>query len=304
MILTNNKKIALNVNGTTFVKDTNIHRYNGNREVIAVVCSRALASKLLSIDLPNLKLVQLTSAGFEGINIEAYKNKGISISNAADIYSVGMAEFVVYSMLQSAKRYNVSPKNHRIRIMRNYKYITELAEKNVVILGVGSIGGEVAKRLSAFDMNIVGFAHHTKQKVFFNSIVNSMVELKPLLYTADYIISTLPDTKETENLIDADFLSNLNSHVTIVNVGRRKVLNERDLYRFLKETKGATAILDMFEKLPNPLTNPFHRLHNVIVLPGVTAVSQEIDKKLCLLVQRNLEALYNDGKIENIIDNG
>ena len=89
--------------------------------------------------------------------------------------------------------------------------------------------------------------------------------------------------------------------VTIVNVGRKKLINDHDLIAFLKENKDATAVLDMFEKVPNPVTNPYRRLSNVLVLPGVTAISQEINQKLSILISENMRRLRNGERFINQI---
>ena len=73
-----------------------------------------------------------------------------------------------------------------------------------------------------------------------------------------------------------------------INVGRRKTINEEALYRALKEREIQGAALDMFEKLPNPVTNKFRRLNNVIVWPGLTAISRETNDRLRKVVVRNL----------------
>lgn len=94
-------------------------------------------------------------------------------------------------------------------------------------------------------------------------------------------------------MIDYEWFNMMKNEVTIVNVGRKKIFNNNDFLDFLKKNKDAVAILDMFEKVPNPITNPYRRLSNVIVLPGVTAISQEINKKLANLIEENMRRLKN-----------
>lgn len=302
MVITDNKKIAKGLEDLKYVPISKISDYENNEEIIAVACSRTFAKKIQEIHFPNLKFIQLLSAGFEGVDMDFYKKKGIMVANAANVYSVGMAEFVVYAILKAAKRYNASICNHCIRFQRNYKYITELSGKKVLILGVGGIGSEVAKRLKAFDMTVYGYARRTRVETDFDQIVCSRQELLSFFGECDYIVSTLPDNEETENLINKELLYCINKDVTLVNVGRRKVFNEDNLYDFLKSHKKVTAILDMFERFPNPITNRFRRLSNVWVLPGVTAISQEIDEKLCRLVKQNVEAVINEKQPVNIVN--
>lgn len=300
-ILTDNLKLKQRFPDFLYLPISKIASVDGDSAIEIAVGSRALANGILGLRLPKLRFFQLTSAGFDDVRISEYNRRGILISNAANIYSVGMAEFVVFEMLKSAKRYNSSIKDDRIRILRDYKYITELARKNVMLLGVGGIGGEIAKRLSAFDMNIYGYARSTKEKLYFKEIVNDRAELKELLRICDYVVSSLPYNVQTNGFINAEIFECMKKNATFVNVGRRKVINEHDMYAFLKENKSITAILDMFERFPNPLTNRFRRLSNVLVLPGVTAISNEIDDKLADLVRANIAAVYDGARPINVI---
>lgn len=282
------------------VNKINLSEYNGNSQVGAIICSRDIAHLCETLDFPNLKLIQLFSAGFEGINLDYLKEKGIHLCNAANVYNVGMAEFVVFAVLMSAKRYNKSIKNRRIRLLRNYKYITELAGKTAGILGTGNIGSEIAKRLASFDMHVIGYDISSKPKDHFECIY-TLEHLKEFLGEVDYLINCLPLNKATEELINKEWFSLMKNNVTIVNVGRRKIFSEKELYSFLKKHKEASAILDIFEKIPNPISNPFRKLSNVIVLPGVTAISQEINFKLKTLIGENLNRLYTDSPLLNQI---
>ena len=288
MILTDSKKIAAQFPYITYVRERELVNYRKRTEIQSIVCSRGFVKSALDEKLPNLRFIQLLSAGYEGVDLEECTKRDIVVSNAANVYSVGMAEFVVLCILRSAKRYNASINNSHMRLLRNYKYITELAGKSVVVLGVGGIGSEVAKRLQAFDMSVYGFARKTKEK--------------PCFKQSDYVVSTLPDNIDTTAFVNRELLGCMKDNVTIVNVGRRKIFNEDDLFSFLKVHKQATAFLDMFERLPNPFTNRFRRLRNVCVLPGVTAISQEIDTRLYKLVENNLNRMTNNELPINILN--
>ena len=98
-----------------------------------------------------------------------------------------------------------------------------------------------------------------------------------------------------------EWYDKMKEDVTIVNVGRKKIINDKDFLAFLKSHKEAVAILDMFEKIPNPFTNPYRRLSNVLVLPGVTAISKEIDEKLSNLISENMRRLESGEPLLNQI---
>ena len=300
IVLTDSLKYCPEFAERTLVSFKTIADFENNPDVTAAFCSRAMARKILELDFPNLKLIQLFSAGYDGIDLELVKEKGITLCNAANVYNIGMAEFVVYAMLMAAKRYHRSLKNHRVRLLRNYHYITELYGKTVGIMGCGNIGGQIAKRLAAFDMKVIGYDANTTDKPFFEKIYG-IDERDEFVPQCDYIVCCLPLMKATEGLLNNDWFSKMKHTVTIVNVARKNVISDKDFIPFLKKNKNVTAILDMLEKIPNPITNPYRRLSNVLVLPGVTAASWEIMEKLHVLLLDNLDRLKGNKDLLNVV---
>ena len=290
MILISDKRKCPDLTDAVVVDAKTIRQYEGNTEVEALICSRDVAQVAQHMNIPNLKVIQLFSAGFDYIEPNLLKEKGVHLCNAANVYNVGMAEFVVFGMLMHAKRYNHSIKNRRLRPFRNYHYLTELSGKTVGILGAGNIGGQIAKRLEAFDMHVLGYDLKTDDRPHFEQLYNQD-NLAEFLGQCDYIVNCMPLFPSTEGMLCKAWFDQMKKNVTIVNVGRKKLINDHDLISFLKENKDATAVLDMFEKVPNPFTNPYRRLSNVLVLPGVTAISQEINQKLTTLIAENMRRL-------------
>lgn len=298
MYITDNKRLSVSLNLPMFDSNqTTIYK----EQLDYAICSRALASKLIEGEFKALKVIQLTSAGFDGVDVKKAAEKGIKIANAANVYNVGMAEFVVYAMLMCAKRYHKSAKNHRIRLLRNYQYITELSGKTVGIMGAGNIGCQIAKRLAAFDMTVVGYDMQTFERPGFSKIYDPSSS-KEFFNSCDYLVNCVPLMPSTEGMLNKSIFELLKPTVTIVNVGRKKLINDNDLLSFLKSNPDATAVLDMFEKFPNPVSNPYRRLKNVVVLPGVTAISQEINQKLENLVRDNMQRYQQSQPLLNIIN--
>lgn len=292
IILTSDIRKCPLIESIEIVNPKTILRYEGRDDVDALICSRDVAQVCQNMSISSLKLIQLFSAGFDNIDPQKLKSKGVHLCNAANVYNTGMAEFIVYAMLMHAKRYHRNINNHQIRLLRNYHYITELAGKTVGILGAGNIGGQIAKRLEAFDMQVLGYDIKTDDKPHFKRIFNRD-NLSEFLQQCDYIVNCMPLFKSTEGMLNKEWFDIMKPGVTIVNVGRKKIINDKDFIAFLKKHKDATAILDMFEKIPNPITNPYRRLSNVVVLPGVTAISQEINVKLRNLISENLKRLFS-----------
>lgn len=300
IILTDSKKNCPVLEGLVVIDKKSIMQYDGNTDVSAIVCSRATARQVLSLNLPNLKYIQLFSAGYDGIDIDAVRQKGITLCNAANVYNIGMAEFVVYAMLMAAKRYHKNIKNHRIRPLRNYHYITELYGKTVGIMGCGNIGCQIAQRLAAFDMKVIGYDARTSERPHIEKIYG-LEERDEFVQQCDYLVNCIPLMPATEQMLNNDWFSQMKSNITIVNVARKNVICDKDFIPFLKTHKDVTAILDMLEMVPTPITNPYRRLSNVLVLPGVTACSQEINERLHNLIKENMGRFIEGKEFLNVI---
>lgn len=279
-----------------------LNKFDGDTSIIAVVGSRAMAINCANMNLPALKLFQLTSAGFDGVPTENFAQKGVVVANAGTVYSVPIAETVVFGILQMAKKLRKNPNNRRFKLTRGYKEISELQDKKVLIMGAGNIGTAIASRLASFDMIIEGYDLYCKEKPEYTKILRTKEELLKNLKLYDYIVSTLPDNKETNGFINKELFTEMKNTAVIINVGRKAVFNNDDFYNALKGRKIGGAVLDMFEKIPNPITNKFRRLRNTIILPGVAAISQEVGPRLKTYIENNIFALVENREISNVIN--
>lgn len=203
-----------------------------------------------------------------------------------------------------AKKLHSNPNNRHVKIQRHYNEIQELSEKKVMILGAGSIGTEIAKRLSGFDMTVDGYAKSDRERSYFNRVICGRHELTEEIGNYDYVISTLPDNENTRGFFDKDLIGKMKQTSVIVNVGRKAVFKEDDLFAALKEKSIGGAVLDMFEHIPNPVTNRFRRLRNVIVLPGVAAISREVNRRLKMYCETNIVSAIEGKKVAGIVNEG
>lgn len=274
--------------------------YNGNNDVEIVLCTRALARVICHVNLPSCKMVHLFSVGYDNVDVSFFKEREIALCNAAGIYDNVLAEYVVYAMLLYAKRFRRSIKNRLFRPFRNYHYMTELAGKTVGIMGCGRIGTAISKHLSGFNMTIVGYAKNTTEKEGFGKIYHKE-NIGEFFSSCDFVVNTLPHDKSTIGLIDSNLLGKAKRTMTLVNIGRDSIFAGNDFYNWLKRNKDATAILDMFDIIPNPITNKYRRLSNVLVMPRVAAISQESESALRDLLSENMQLAIDGKELKNRI---
>lgn len=284
------------------VTPRNLAKFDHDANVIAIVGSRAMAAICANLDFPSLKLYQLTSAGYDGVPLSAFSKKGVVVANAGAVYSVPIGETVVFSMLLIAKKLRRNPCNRRFKFVRHYKQITELMGKQTLILGAGNIGTAIAERLKGFDMVIDAYDPYCPKKEQYSRILRSRKELMENIGLYDYVISTLPDSATTRHMINHALLESMKCSAILINVGRRAAVSEADLYEALRKKQIGGAVLDIFEKLPNPITNRFRRLRNVVVLPGVSAISNEVNIRLRHHIYKNLCNLFEGNPVCNAIN--
>ena len=119
---------------------------------------------------------------------------------------------------------------------------------------------------------------------------------------SDFIINTLPHDISTIGLINSNVLKAAKPNMTFINIGRDSIFQGDDFYGYLKTHKDASAILDMYEKFPNPITNKYRRLKNVLVFPRVASISNESDLALKRLLMDNIQAIINNKPLKNRLD--
>lgn len=248
----------------------------------------------------NLKMFQATSAGFDTIPVEELEKKGIVFCNAKDVYSVQIAEFTVMRLLEIYKKapmYYKQQTNHQW--IRDFR-LQEITDKKVAILGTGSIGMQIAKRLKAFDAETIGFNRSGKPAEYFDSICK-IGEFKERVGDFDVIIVALPLNSDSEYIIDREVLEKMHKKSVLINIGRGPSVDTEALADVLEENKIMGAALDVFEQEPLPEDSRLWGIENLLISPHVCSGSNYLNKRIYDLVYTNLKALIEGGNVINRI---
>lgn len=241
----------------------------------------------------NLKVIHLTSAGYDRVPLDIIRNRGIRLFNANGVYSIPMAEFAILGILQLYKASYSLLNNQKQHIWQKDRNLFELTNKNVVILGMGSVGVEISKRLKAFGCNITGFDIKALECKFFDNIYN-ITKLSTYLKEIDILICCLPLTNDTLNFINADIIKMLSRHSIIINVSRGGIIDEKALYNALSNKDIMGAYLDVFEKEPLSKNSEFWDLDNIIITPHNSFISNQNNERLKKLIITNLLNVLED----------
>ncbi len=235
----------------------------------------------------SLKYIQLTSAGFDRVPMDYINQHGIEIHNARGVYSVPMAEFALTGILQLVKQSRFFYENQKQHIWEKSRTLGELAGKTAVIVGAGNIGSEVAKRLKAFDVTVVGIDITTDQGPYFDKI-ELFNNLDEQLKAADIVVLTLPLTDDTKGMFDKSKFDLMKNSCIFVNIARGQLVVENDLIYALKNKKISGAVLDVFETEPLEKTSPLWDMDNVIITPHNSFVGEYNDNRMLDVIIGNL----------------
>lgn len=237
----------------------------------------------------SLKYLQLTSAGMDHLPLAELNRRGVTVRNARGVYSVPMAEFAIGGVLQiykKARQFAAGQAAHKWQRLRG---IMEIAGKTVCVVGVGSIGNEMAKRFAAFGAEVIGVDVARVQSPYFAEIWLAD-KLDEALGRADIVVLTLPLMPSTRHMFNAARLAAIKPGAVFVNVSRGAVVDEAALIEALQSGRLLGAVLDVFEHEPLPEDDPLWDLPNVIVTPHNSFLSESNSSAMFRVVSENLRA--------------
>ncbi|MFX1324605.1 MAG: NAD(P)-dependent oxidoreductase, partial [Promethearchaeota archaeon] len=245
------------------------------QDVDVIVCTRLSATVVK--EAKNLKLIQKTGAGVDALPFDAIRDE-IFVANTSGANPVPLAEGAISLLLALARR--VVQRNNLFPNIDRQRGI-ELRGKKVGIIGLGHIGIEIAKRLQAFEMKILGIKRRKSEDLLKKmnlEFLGGPEDLDYVLSESDFIVVIVPLTPSTRGMIGEREIRLMKPTAYLVNVARAAIIEEKALYLALKENRIAGAALDVWwiphwwdhlwkPELNKPSRYPFWELPNVIATP-------------------------------------
>ena len=242
-----------------------------NEAEVLLIRSKTKVTKEYIDTSPKLKLVIRGGVGLDNVDLQYADEKGITVHNTAAASAIAVAECAFTLMIGIA--------NHVARAdssMRDGKWIkkelkrTELYKKILGIIGLGRIGTELAKRAAAFEMNVVAYDPFVEKSDY----ADMKLEMKDVLNISDYVSLHLPLIGATRRIINSETLKEFKDGSFLINTGRGKTVDEKDVADALQNGKLAGFGNDVWYSEP-PATNPFVNLSNVLMMPHLGASTEE-----------------------------
>ncbi|MGQ4870555.1 MAG: 2-hydroxyacid dehydrogenase [Candidatus Thorarchaeota archaeon] len=262
-----------------------------------------------------LKMIQTFGAGVDKIDLDLLRERGDVILCNCHVNAPEVAEYAISLLLALAKNLVLSDRELR---RADWRYTwggprpnIEVRGKTCLILGLGHIGREVAERLRALGVTVKAATRSgISPSSHLVSEVVSIENVRPLVREADFVILTLPLTRESRGLVNREFISWMKSTALLVNVARGEIVDEKDLFEALREGRIAGAAIDAWWQYPKvwggsgcfPSAYPYHELDNVIMSPHRAAFSEGIRDEQTRFVGENILRFLHGETPLNIVD--
>ena len=237
-------------------------------------------------DFKNLRYIQLTSAGTDRVPADYVRENGIELYNASGVYSVPMAEWTIMRLLELYKNAG--------RLFGNRTWVKdrtwrELSGKTACIIGFGSNGREIAKRLKAFDVKVL-VVNRTRKESPFADEFYPLDKLNEVLAISDIVIAAVALTDETRRIMNDERFAAMKQDAVFINAARGALVDEQALTAAL-EGKLYGAALDVFEYEPLPDNSPLWQIDNLLISPHNSFVGENNHARLMDVVIKNFAAI-------------
>lgn len=269
--------------------------------VILITLFSGLDAKMIRL-ASRLKWIQALTAGVDFFPLDEIKRQKIILTNGRGIHKIYIAEYAIAAMINLARNFHLMFSNQLQGKWDRSVPQDEIHGKIVGILGLGSIGHEIARKASMLGMRVIGVKYnpHPLEGV---DHVYGPTEMAEVLRQSDYVINLLPDTPKTKGLIDKTFFAMMNKSACFINLGRGSTVNQDDLINALRTKTIRALVSDVYEEEPLSEDNPLWKLDNVILTPHISGVSPKYLERAMDIIRHNLNVyLSRSGEMMNEVD--
>lgn len=252
--------------------------------------------------LPDLKYVGLLSTGFNIVDWEYCKEKGIPVCNIPSYSTSAVAQLTFALILEHTNAVSVHSEavhGGEWSSCKDFCFrktpLWELDGKTLGIIGFGKIGKAVAKIAEAFGMKVIASTNHPAP---FGNV--EFATKDELLQKSDIVSIHCPLTPETDGMVNKDFLAKMKKNAILINTSRGQVINESDLAQALTNGVIAGAGLDVMATEPPAAGNPLFGIKNCFITPHIAWAGFETRARLMEICKSNVRAFAN-GKPQNVV---
>ncbi len=244
--------------------------------------------------MSNLKILQMLNAGYD--DALAYLRPGLTLCNARGVHDASTAELAVGLAIASRRGFAEFIRE-QVAGTWNHRRFPALSDSKVGIIGFGSIGKEVARKLSGFDVSITAFTQSGRDGTV------KIDDLDKHLPQLDIVILILPLTDSSRHMFNAQRLASMKNGALIVNVARGPIIDTEALLKELNSRR-IYAALDVTDPEPLPQGHPLWSAPNLIVVPHVGGNSEAFEPRGRALIESQLKLLAAGSPLERVVAQG
>ena len=256
------------------------------------------------INSSNLKWLQLNSAGSDAYIKEGILKKDVVLTNATGAYGLAISEHLVGLLLQIFKKLHIYRNNQKQHLWKDEGQVKSIYNSKVLIIGLGNIGEEFAKRVKAFGAYTIGVRRSNNNRPECIDELYLMDKIDELLPMVDVVMLSMPSTKETYKMFSRDRLKLMKKGAVLLNVGRGNVLDTEALCDLIEDNYLLGAGLDVVDPEPLPDGHRIWDIENIIITPHISGGYHipETLEKIVQISAENLRRFINDEELKNVVD--
>lgn len=251
-----------------------------------------------------LRLLQLQSAGTDGYTKEGVLPDSCTLCNASGAYGLAISEHMLAAVLMLMKKLHLYYEEQEKHAWVDHGSVTSIWNSRTLVVGLGDIGGEFAKRMHALGSRVTGIRRTVQEKPDYLEKLVQMDALEEELAEADIVAASLPSTKETLHLFNRERFARMKQGAIFVNVGRGTAVDQEALYEALESGHLGGAALDVTDPEPLPPEHPLWTAKNVIITPHISGWFhlQETYERIVRIAVENYRRLLSGEELMNRVD--
>lgn len=272
------------------------------KDAEAILTNKVAITKELMDALPRLKYIGVLATGYNTIDVEAARAKGIVVTNIPSYSTDSVVQMVFAQLLNISNRvahYTEEVKAGKWTECADFTFwdtpLFELKGKTMGIAGLGHIGMAVAQVALAFGMHVIALTSKKKEEIPYDV---TPVTKEELFRQSDVLTLHMPLTPQTRDFVNAAMLSLMKPSAIVINTGRGPLVNEKDLAEALKNKTIFAAGLDVLSSEPPKADNPLLSAPRCYITPHIAWATFEARSRLMEIAVNNLKG-YKEGKIQN-----
>lgn len=252
----------------------------------------------------NLKWLQLNSAGADSFVKDGVLKEGVILTNATGAYGLAISEHMIGSLLQIFKKLHLYRDNQNNSLWKDEGEVKSIYGSTVLIIGLGDIGGEFAKRIKALGGYTIGVRRSDTNKPDYLDELYLMDKIDELLPRADVVALSLPNTKETYKMFSVEKFSKMKDGAVLLNVGRGTCIDTEALCDALESGKLMGAALDVTDPEPLPREHRLWQIKNAIITPHISGDYhlKETHNRIVRIAIENFKAFVKGSEMQNLVD--